>query len=247
MEGISEPLYALILRELRNRILNRDLPPGTKLPTEESLAEMYDVTRGTARRALAALHAEGLVTRKKGQGTYVNHVPPPQNFWNFGSLTDRLQAEGRTPTAKVLAHDIVTKDGRPMLYLERLRGWAHEGESLPLSLDASLIPLEIFPEIDTIDFTNRSLYAVFRNQYGRIPTTTVLEFQSRSIDDHTRTLLAESPFETSLIRVSSRTFDQHGAQIEEADILYSSRVQMVMSFEHGHTSPFPRQNKGVLP
>ena len=49
--------------------------PGATLPTENSLAEEYRISRPTVRRALAEMEQEGLIRREQGRGTFVNeHV-----------------------------------------------------------------------------------------------------------------------------------------------------------------------------
>ena len=48
---------------------------GGKIPGEHELAERLGVNRGTLRGALRSLEQEGLITRKRGDGTYANpHV-----------------------------------------------------------------------------------------------------------------------------------------------------------------------------
>jgi GntR family transcriptional regulator len=45
--------------------------PGSQLPTETDLAEVYGVSRPTVRLAVAALRTEGLLDVKQGRGTFV--------------------------------------------------------------------------------------------------------------------------------------------------------------------------------
>jgi GntR family transcriptional regulator len=75
-----EPLKArrmyLLLRE---RILNGELEPGSRLPGELSLAAEYGISRVTVRRALDTLASDGLIDRRPGSGTFVregNSVQP---------------------------------------------------------------------------------------------------------------------------------------------------------------------------
>ncbi|MGH7142625.1 MAG: GntR family transcriptional regulator [Planctomycetota bacterium] len=65
------PSYALLDHALRDAIIARRLAPGARLPEERELARQFQVSRGTVRRALAALEAAGLVLRQQGRGTYV--------------------------------------------------------------------------------------------------------------------------------------------------------------------------------
>ncbi len=62
-----------IIEHLKEQIISRSLKPGEKLPSEENLAEIMGVGRGTIREALRVLIHMGLVERK-GNGTYVTEA-----------------------------------------------------------------------------------------------------------------------------------------------------------------------------
>lgn len=62
-------------RQLARQILadseRAGLGPGSRLPTERQLAVDLGVSRGDIRRALAALEADGLISREVGRGTFL--------------------------------------------------------------------------------------------------------------------------------------------------------------------------------
>jgi GntR family transcriptional regulator len=62
------PLSAQLLRA---EIRAAGLEPGTRVRGEQDLAREYDMSRATASRALDALAAEGLITRRRGAGSVV--------------------------------------------------------------------------------------------------------------------------------------------------------------------------------
>jgi GntR family transcriptional regulator len=67
-----QPLLADRLRnELLEEMTSSQLPPGTKLPTEDELATRFGVSRATVREAVGSLVEAGYVTRRRGSGTYV--------------------------------------------------------------------------------------------------------------------------------------------------------------------------------
>lgn len=66
-------------REIRERILRREFPADTKLPTETALCEQFRVSRTVVREALANLRDEGLVYSKRGSGTFVTRRPGPMS------------------------------------------------------------------------------------------------------------------------------------------------------------------------
>ncbi|MGV8959767.1 MAG: GntR family transcriptional regulator [Stenotrophomonas sp.] len=75
---LPTPLYHQMFSLLRDRILNGEIPRGSRIPTEFDLADGFGVSRITAKRALDELAAEGLVERRRGKGTHVIHRSRPK-------------------------------------------------------------------------------------------------------------------------------------------------------------------------
>jgi GntR family uxuAB operon transcriptional repressor len=61
-----------IYQELRQGIEAGTLPPGTKLPTERTLAVRHSVGRKLVRGALERLRKDGLIERRVGSGSFVS-------------------------------------------------------------------------------------------------------------------------------------------------------------------------------
>lgn len=71
----SGPRYHRIADQVRARILDGDLAPGQRLPSEIELMDAYTVSRNTIRLALRRLADEGLVVAGQGRGTFVRGRP----------------------------------------------------------------------------------------------------------------------------------------------------------------------------
>lgn len=63
---------------LRQRITAHELTPGTRLPSENSLAAHFGVSRAAIREAIARLKVEGLVETVQGSGAYVRSPDAPE-------------------------------------------------------------------------------------------------------------------------------------------------------------------------
>ncbi|CUU61277.1 GntR family transcriptional regulator [Parafrankia irregularis] len=63
--------YIRIKNELRRQIFEGELQPGDLAPSEQKIRDTWNVSRGTAVRALAELRAEGYLTTEPGVGTRV--------------------------------------------------------------------------------------------------------------------------------------------------------------------------------
>ena len=64
-------LWRQVADDLRAMIESGELPPGSALPSDPELAEIYGVARSTTRRAVAELRKEGLLQVIHGRGTFV--------------------------------------------------------------------------------------------------------------------------------------------------------------------------------
>jgi DNA-binding GntR family transcriptional regulator len=69
----DESLSAMLLEELRARIIRGDFPPGTRL-RERDLAEEFDVSRIPLREALPQLEAEGFIVTLPRRGAVVTQL-----------------------------------------------------------------------------------------------------------------------------------------------------------------------------
>jgi GntR family transcriptional regulator len=68
--------YLQIATDLRQAIANGEYRPDGRLPGENELMASYQVARETARKALAQLINEGLVTPRRGAGVFVRAFRP---------------------------------------------------------------------------------------------------------------------------------------------------------------------------
>lgn len=67
----------VLLQEIRGRIVRGELQPGAKLPSEAQLVADHGVSRTVVREVMTHLQAEGLVTTRRGSGSFVL-TPPPE-------------------------------------------------------------------------------------------------------------------------------------------------------------------------
>jgi GntR family transcriptional regulator len=119
-----KPRYKQIADHLREGILSGTYPAGQPLPSEESLAKQYGVTRPTVRQGIAELRAAGLVEVMMGRGMFVRspHSRP--------SLTRprgvRREPDGRYVEADGLRWDdaeepVATRTDAPLALADLLR------------------------------------------------------------------------------------------------------------------------------
>jgi GntR family transcriptional regulator len=114
------PRYMQVAEDLRSSIANGRYGPGSQLPTENDLCDIYKVSRFTVREALRTMQEDGLISRKRGSGTIVEaHGGPRKLRQKLSSVPDLLQYAADT-TFDFKHTGVVTADDR----LVRLLGCA---------------------------------------------------------------------------------------------------------------------------
>ena len=71
----EEPLHAQVSRQIRAKILSKDLGGGDALPSIRRLAREQRVSVITVQRAYDDLEREGLVQSRRGKGFWVAPIP----------------------------------------------------------------------------------------------------------------------------------------------------------------------------
>lgn len=69
--GSSEKLPSKVVALLYRDIDSGTLLPGSRLPTEQQLADQFGVSRNVIREAIAQLRADGLIDARQGVGAFV--------------------------------------------------------------------------------------------------------------------------------------------------------------------------------
>ena len=68
---MAELVYQQVIKDLKKRIFANEFS-DMRLPDERSLAESYQVSRSSIKRALAKMANDGIIFKKRGSGTFIN-------------------------------------------------------------------------------------------------------------------------------------------------------------------------------
>jgi GntR family transcriptional regulator len=186
-----------ITAALRAGIETERFAPGEKLPSERELAEQFQVSRETIRRALQTLQGEELVSRKGPLGTFVktgvprieviqgreissgspahNHILVGDELAKVGSFIADMKRSGRQPKVTfidpvglVAADDEVAKRlGVPPHALVLRRYRLQSADGTPYRLIESYYPGDLFGELLQADIGEMPLFQWLANQHGR--------------------------------------------------------------------------------
>src|SRR5579859_3091929 len=166
------PLYFQIQTHLLKMIKAGELRVGDPVPSEEELARVYGVSRMTTRQALQSLKTQGYAKGQKGRGTFVTEPKVEKDIAHLTGFTAEMRSLGMRASSRVLEAACVDADdevasqleiaqGAPIFRLVRLRF----ADGTPVAIEEGSLSRDRFPEIETIDFKNASLYQILRDRY----------------------------------------------------------------------------------
>jgi DNA-binding GntR family transcriptional regulator len=220
------PLYQQVRQALAEHIAAGRLAPGEQLPSERQLCERFDISRVTARRALAALFEDGLIQPSPGKGWFVadGHLSEPPNA--LQSFTSLARARGLEPSATVLHHEVrdASMDeaeglkiapGAQVLELERVRLL----DGVPVAVHHCLIPLALCPALADADYRTASVYEILLRSARLAPTLADCSLEATSAGQAIAPLLDLDPADPVLVSRQT-TFDSSGRPLETSRIVY---------------------------
>src|SRR4051812_3738938 len=96
------PLHYQLERFLRGGIESGRFQPHSTLPTEQDLQEYFDLSRTPIRQAISKLVADGLVARRRSQGTIVLPRPFVEDLQSLSSFTEEVARHGQQARARLI-------------------------------------------------------------------------------------------------------------------------------------------------
>src|ERR1022692_1028345 len=126
MGTTTEPVYLLVLEDLRSRIRSGLLAPGARVPSRNAIITNYGVGETAAKHALAVLVAEGLIEARPGSGCYVRRAPAAGYLEH-----DRPQFPGSPFGVQECVAAVADQAAGPAPAVARRLTWEHQTEKLP--------------------------------------------------------------------------------------------------------------------
>ena len=220
------PLWYQVSQSLRASILGRTPDASLRLPTEEQLAAHYGVSVLTMRQALKELEEEGLISRHRRRGTFIEpgaRRSTPRRL--LGSI-DAIVAQQSGERTTVLGHGTEPVPGELTEYFpevaevvsyRRLRRDGESGE--PTNWVENAVLPELAAAIDPADLERWPMTKVLRDVVGVRISRITDTVEARLADPETAGLL-QVPLLSPILHYTGVTYDEDGRVVDVARIRY---------------------------
>jgi GntR family transcriptional regulator len=168
------PLYEQIRILLTQSLVAGEWKPGEAIPSEMDLAERYQVSQGTVRKAIDALASENIVVRRQGKGTFVASHNEPSYQYRFLRVMpdggDKHHPENkffgleRGKASVEVAAALGLKPGANVMSFKRVMSFS----SRPMILDEIVFEANQFPGLTLIELEEYrgSVYSFYETVFG---------------------------------------------------------------------------------
>jgi GntR family transcriptional regulator len=173
-DGDFQPLYREVKRLLTQSLIEGEWPAGAVLPSETRLAQRFNVSIGTLRKAIDELVAERVLIRHQGRGTFVATHNANRLMFHFFHIVG-LDGHMEYPTTQTLtfrhgkasavdAGRLAIPTGEPVLRIRNLLSLA----GAPVILDDIVLSQALFADLTEKIFIARdnTIYHLYQTRYG---------------------------------------------------------------------------------
>ena len=209
------PLYMQLANKLSAGIASGDWRPNEALPSERMLSDMLDISRVTARKAIDMLCDRGMLTRRRGSGTYIT-PKLEQPLSRLTSFSEELSQRGFAAGSRWLQREIGVaaplellslglSPNMPVVRLKRLR----TADDVVMAIETTTIPAIYMPDPNSV---TDSLYGYLESR-GAIPMRALQHIRAvNASPEHAR--LAGLAAGAAMLHITRVSYLESGAAVE---------------------------------
>jgi GntR family transcriptional regulator len=195
--GSPLPLYHQLAEELFAQIRAGEYLPGSRIPSEHSLAASFKLGRPTVRQATDSLIQRGVLMRRRGSGTYVRGVPTQVDLFSLAGTLVSFEAHGIALASELLGKPRVETlseaghplDGREVVRVVRLSRVDRE----PVLLEEIDLEASRFPGLARLSLKGQSLSDLVQSRYRMRPQSAEQSFRVSTVRGERARALALAP------------------------------------------------------
>lgn len=221
------PLYHRVESAIQQQILEGELQLGSRLPSEEALAQTYRVSRLTIREALRRLEEQGYVTRLRGRGTFVaRELKGKVSVGKYTGFLEDYYTEVQAVRVKSVRFDkvlpprhiretLALPQGEPVTLIRRLRTI----DSIPIAFTINYVRQEYGSRLREADLYRYPLLQIFEEQLGVVFGEALQTIEAKFATDEIAVQL-EVPFGAPVLYVERLMRDGAGTPVEVVTSYY---------------------------
>ncbi|MCX7746468.1 MAG: GntR family transcriptional regulator [Clostridia bacterium] len=218
------PLYSQLKNIIIEKIENGEYTEDSKIPSEQELCEVYNISRPTVRQAISELTNNGYLYKEKGKGTFVAKSKTRIDIRNYSGFTDSVLDGQDTGNRKIISIETLNSADFKKLYeifnipyntkvdFIEVKYLTSQNKEV-FSLNVSYLPLNLFPNMMEDLRENKPSYDILKGKYPLIPvkTKSVLEI---IYTDQTEAQYLQVQTGQALIKISNTLLSKSGQVVE---------------------------------
>ena len=218
------PLYLRVQEQIKAAIAAGNLKPLEALPGERDIAEAFNVSRVTVRKAISGLVEQGLLTQRQGSGTFV--AAPPQRveqpLSRLTSFTEDMRLRGLAASVRWLARTVTLASPDEAMRLSlspsdtvsRLRR-LRLANNVPMAIECATVPTRFLADPNLVE---ASLYDVLEAN-GALPVRALQRLRAANLSPEDAALLDVSPGAAALA-IDRMSYLEGGTPVEFTQSFY---------------------------
>ncbi|RVV97087.1 GntR family transcriptional regulator [Mesobaculum littorinae] len=228
------PLWVQLKNALADEIGRHALKPEMRLPAEQTIAELLEVSRPVVRAALDALSDQGLVAKVPRRGIFVTQPRSETSFLTSNvSVHSDLQARGHLVEAQAFLFERCAPDEDEQRIFSlppdgtviRI-GRIYRSDSQPITHTVISLPGHKVPRMEAVDIQGRSIFEILNTHYGLTAQRAERWFTAALAPEDVAGRL-EVPPGHPLISIESVAYDAFDAPLEYYRAYYNSDVARI--------------------
>lgn len=155
--------FEQIKQHILAQIESGQLAENDLVPSENQLADTFNVSRMTARRAVEELTQQGILVRTKGSGTYVASLKAQGSMFEIRDIADEIKQRGHDYSAVLIELDKIEAIAPIAIALGVEIGSSvyhsvivHNDNGKPVQVEERFINTELVPDYLAQDFNQSS-------------------------------------------------------------------------------------------
>lgn len=211
----NTPMYMQLADKLSSSIGRGDWRANEALPSERVLSDMLEISRVTARKAIDMLCDRGLLTRRRGSGTYIT-PRLEQPLARLTSFSEELAQRGFRPGSRWIEREIGIaaplellalglSPNTPVARLKRLR----TADDVVMAIETTTIPAIHMPDPHGV---SDSLYGYLESR-GAVPMRALQHIRAVNASAEQARLAGIAPG-AAMLHITRVSYLDNGAAVE---------------------------------